>query len=87
MGVINQRKENIGKIMQNTKMNEHKKKFGKKVTLTHAHRWKDDKQISQRVVMTKEQRKLKGLKRMNKWNKLCLTDKLQINGTCVKKLT
>jgi hypothetical protein len=35
-------------------MNEHKKKkFGKKVTLTHAHRWKDDKQILQRVVMIK----------------------------------
>lgn len=26
MGVINQRKENIRKIMQNTKLNEHKKK-------------------------------------------------------------
>lgn len=32
--------------MQSMKMNEHKKKPNKWITLTHAHRQKDDKQSS-----------------------------------------
>ncbi len=44
MGVIIQRKEKtrtkkVQRIMQNTKMNEHKKKPNKEVTLMHAHRF------------------------------------------------
>jgi len=44
MGVIIQRKEKtrrkkVQKIMQNTKMNKHKKKPNKEVTLMHAHRF------------------------------------------------
>jgi hypothetical protein len=39
--------------MQNTKMNEHKKRPYKGVTLMHAYRWKDDQKNSQKGLMTK----------------------------------
>jgi hypothetical protein len=43
-GVISQKKEKtkrkkVQRIMQNTKLNEHKKKPNKEVTLMHAHRF------------------------------------------------
>ncbi len=77
MGVINQGKEKIGgknvqKIMLNTKMNKHKKKPNKRITLMCAHKWKDDKQITQRGMMTKEQRNLKGMKGTDKMELLKL---------------
>jgi hypothetical protein len=51
MGVIGQNNEktqgkNIQKIMQNPKMGKNEKKPNKQVTLMHAHKWNDDKQIS-----------------------------------------
>ncbi len=58
MGATNQGREKIGgknvqRIMQNTKMNEHKKRPYKGVTLMHAYRWKDDQKNSQKGLMTK----------------------------------
>ncbi len=51
MGVIGQKKvntqgKNVRGITQNTKMNECKKICNKQITLMHAHRQMDDKQIS-----------------------------------------
>jgi hypothetical protein len=40
------------------------------VTVTHAHKWKDDRQISQRGMMTIEKKKLKIIKGMNKGEQL-----------------
>jgi hypothetical protein len=76
MGVISQKNEktqgkNIWRIMQNTKMSKHEKKPNKQVTLMHAHKWNDDKQISWKGVMIEKQRKLKDIKEWTKgkiWN-------------------
>lgn len=75
MGVVGQVREktwrkNIQKIMENKKMNEGKKRPNQWVTMTCAHRQKDDKQIFWKGVTTKTQRKLEGIKGMNKGDKL-----------------
>jgi hypothetical protein len=58
--------------MLNTKMNKCKKKPSKGITLIRAHKWKDDKQITQGGMMIKEQRNLKGMKGTDKMKKLKL---------------
>jgi hypothetical protein len=50
MGVINQGREkirwkNVQRTTQSTKINVHKKKPNKRVTLTHAHKQKNDREI------------------------------------------
>ncbi len=57
MGVINQGREktrwkNVQRIMRSTKMSIHKKRPSKRVTLTCAHKEKDDRKISRRGMMT-----------------------------------
>ncbi len=75
MGVVNQirektKEENVQGIMQTKKMNEHKKRFDKLITMMCAHKRKDNKQIFRRKMMIEKQRKLKDMRRMNKEKKL-----------------
>jgi len=53
MGVVSTRKKRI---------TQNKKRPNKKVTLTCAHKWKDDNQISHKGALTKEQKKMKSIK-------------------------
>jgi hypothetical protein len=69
MGVIIQKKEKtrrkkVQRIMQNTKMNEHKKKPNKEVTLMHAHRFPKGNDY----LKTKEIEKHKKNEQMEKFN-------------------
>jgi len=55
MGVVNVRKKKTLKrkmLTQNIKTSQNKKRFNKKVTLTRAHKWKDDSQISWKGALT-----------------------------------
>ncbi len=52
--------------MKNTKMGKHEKKPNKQVTLMHADKWNDDKQMYWKGVMIEKQRKLKGIKEWTK---------------------
>ncbi len=84
VGVINQRRErHKGKTFEEHKhKNEQVQKMPNKgVTLMRAHKWKDDKQIFRKGVMTKEQKKLKGTKGTNKRKKL-----KQLTSSCSKFL-
>ncbi len=48
------------------KMNKRKKRHGEWVTLSCAHKWKDNKQLSPGGIMIKEQKQLLGIKKANK---------------------
>jgi hypothetical protein len=50
-------------------MGKNKKKFGEWVTLTHDHRQEDNKQLSPRVMMIKEQGQLLDIERVDKKEK------------------
>jgi len=50
-------------------MNKRKKRPGEWVTLSCAHKWKDNKQLSPGGMMIKEQKQLLGIKRANKLEK------------------
>jgi hypothetical protein len=47
-------------------MGKHEKKPNKQVTLMHADKWNDDKQMYWKGVMIEKQRKLKGIKEWTK---------------------
>lgn len=58
VSVINQigektRRKNVWAATQNTKMGKNKKGLSERITLLHTNRQKEDKQISQRGMMTK----------------------------------
>ncbi len=63
------------------KIEQAQKMPNKRVTLMCAYKWKDDKQIFWKGVMTKEQNKLNGTKGTNKRKKL-----KQLTSSCSKFL-
>jgi hypothetical protein len=47
-------------------MNKKKQRFDKQITLMHAHRWKDNWELSPKGRITKEQKQLLGIKIVDK---------------------
>jgi hypothetical protein len=62
-------------------MSKRKKRPSERVTLSCAHKWKDNKQLSSGGMMIKEQTQLLGIKRVNK-----MEERKQLASWCTKLL-